>query len=121
MGDLVGGSIIGTDEGLGSCAQICALCRNLLFMSTTFGLCCLFFVMTGVQFWVSKFFEVCFDKPAALVETLFIVVASSAPVAGVIGGGAIADRLTNGGAIEPTARLAFLWSVFAVMAGIAAA
>jgi len=108
----------GSDGRLTS--QLASLATNGLFLACSIGLSCLFFVMTAVQFWASKFFEKVFHRPNVEVATTFIVVASSAPVAGVLLGGVLVDRLT-GDEPRALARMVLIWSVIAVSAGIGSA
>lgn len=89
-------------------------------MFTALGLCTLFFVMTAIQFWASKFFEVCFHQDESWVSVIFLVVSISAPVAGVFTGGAVIDRCTDGN-LEKQARLLGIWALMAALAGFAAA
>ena len=87
-------------------------------------LSCLFFVVTGVQFWATSFLEEYADKK--LVNPVFVAVAGTGPTAGVIAGGAIYDK--RGGYSTPAGRyaclkvccsfsaLAVAWSIVATLA-----
>jgi len=118
-----GGSVQSSNSGqeIEHCwDQVYQLCTNWLFMTTTAGMCVLFFGVAAIQFWVSEFFVVCFKRDPTEVTTVFLVVAGSGPVIGVLAGGAITDRVSDG-AMLVTAKLASLWSLFAVVAGVGAA
>jgi len=118
-----GGSVqsgSGRQETEHCCDQVSQICTNWLFMTTTAGMCVLFFGVAAIQFWVSEFFVVCFKRDPTEVTTVFLVVAGSGPVIGVLAGGAITDRVSDG-AMLVTAKLASLWSLFAVVAGVGAA
>ena len=52
----------------------------------------LYFVVTGVQYWVPSYMLVCTESSISLVNILFIIVVSTSPTSGVIWGGWIVDR-----------------------------
>ena len=55
----------------------------------------LYFTVTGVQFWGTKYLRVALHAPLPLVNTLFIICAATGPTLGVFFGGWIVDK--NGG------------------------
>ena len=55
----------------------------------------LYFTVTGVQFWGTKYLTVALHAPLPLVNTLFILCAATGPTLGVFFGGWIVDL--NGG------------------------
>jgi len=67
--------------------------NNRIYVSTCFGLCSLFFVVTGIQYWASKYLKVSFHRSDAEVTSIFIMVAGTGPAAGVALGSTIIDRL----------------------------
>merc|ERR1719313_2530499 len=80
------------------------LLRDPLWMSLVLALSCLFFVVTGVQFWATTYLEEYADKK--VVNPVFVAVAGTGPTAGVIAGGAIYDK--RGGYSTPAGRYACL-------------
>ena len=53
----------------------------------------LYFTVTGVQFWGTKYLTVALHAPLPLVSTLFILCAATGPTLGVFFGGWVVDRL----------------------------
>ena len=53
----------------------------------------LYFTVTGVQFWGTKYLTVVLRAPLPLVSTLFILCAATGPTLGVFVGGWLVDRL----------------------------
>jgi len=108
-------------EGVWSAS--CELLSNRVWRSATIALCALFFIVTGVQYWSSKYFIVSFGQPKVRVNTIFVCIAGSAPAIGIVAGGLIVDRLggyaTPRGA-ERTAMLTAIWGFIATVAGVAA-
>lgn len=117
-------STLNKQSSLSLWASIKTLMSNRIFRSTTIELCCLFFIVTGVQYWTTKFFHVSFQQARVKVNTIFIVVSASAPILGVAAGGPIIDKLggysTVAGA-ECTALLSVIWCSIGAVAAIIAA
>eukprot|EP00812_Abedinium_dasypus_P013190 NODE_669_length_1416_cov_264.614254.p1 GENE.NODE_669_length_1416_cov_264.614254~~NODE_669_length_1416_cov_264.614254.p1 ORF type:complete len:403 (+),score=91.28 NODE_669_length_1416_cov_264.614254:27-1211(+) len=120
----VGGTLLEThaaDEGMFQ--TLCTLACNRVYRLATFVLCVLFFVVTGVQYWSSKYFIVAFEQPRILVNSVFVCVAGTAPILGIAGGGQIIDRLGGYDSEEGARRavkLSLLWSVLTALTGIGA-
>ncbi len=98
-------------------------CEIYLYMSL--GLAALYFVVTGVQFWVTTYFTQVLDVPRRSVLAAFTVCSVTAPVLGVIGSGWIMDKLggykgTNGMAMATKCCTSFgaLAFAFAVPAAL---
>ena len=51
------------------------------------GICCLFFIVTGIQFWISDYLQIILKVEHKKVFIIFALVCISAPVLGVISGG----------------------------------
>jgi hypothetical protein len=66
-------------------------CEIYIYMS--FGLAALYFVVTGVQFWVTTYFTQVLDVPRRSVLIAFTATSVTAPVLGVIGSGWVIDKL----------------------------
>eukprot|EP00812_Abedinium_dasypus_P016289 NODE_999_length_1274_cov_325.026251.p1 GENE.NODE_999_length_1274_cov_325.026251~~NODE_999_length_1274_cov_325.026251.p1 ORF type:complete len:367 (+),score=90.58 NODE_999_length_1274_cov_325.026251:3-1103(+) len=111
-------------KGMGPLAQISALAVCPVFVLAVAALCALYFVVTAVQFWASTYFTIVFQRPGSEVTTMFILVAGTAPILGVVIGSAVVDRL---GGYETAAQMArtlgltTAWCSGAVVAGVAAA
>ena len=52
----------------------------------------LYFTVTGVQFWGTKYLTVALHAPLPLVSTLFVLCAATGPTSGVFFGGWVVDR-----------------------------
>jgi len=51
----------------------------------------LFFIVTGIQFWLSDYMKVALQVPASDVDTWFAVITITGPVLGVVVGGLIVN------------------------------
>eukprot|EP00928_Gymnodinium_smaydae_P053113 TRINITY_DN37184_c0_g1_i1.p1 TRINITY_DN37184_c0_g1~~TRINITY_DN37184_c0_g1_i1.p1 ORF type:complete len:576 (-),score=104.56 TRINITY_DN37184_c0_g1_i1:159-1862(-) len=103
--------------------QFRMLAGNRMYCSICFELCALFFVVTGVQYWSSKYFKVSFGRADVEVTSIFILVAGTGPVAGVTIGSAIIDRLggyRDAEGVRRTTALCTAWGFIAMLAGLIA-
>jgi hypothetical protein len=57
----------------------------------TFGISVLYFVVTGIQFWISNYMEEVLGEPAKKVNSMFASVSITAPILGCIFGGGVAN------------------------------
>uniref|UniRef100_A0A0G4HC48 Major facilitator superfamily (MFS) profile domain-containing protein n=1 Tax=Chromera velia CCMP2878 TaxID=1169474 RepID=A0A0G4HC48_9ALVE len=73
--------------------QILYLCKSGLYILITLGMSCLYFVVTGIQFWVTKYLTLVLNVDKLMVVSLFTFVSITAPTAGVFLGGIACDRL----------------------------
>ncbi|KRX08858.1 Major facilitator superfamily domain, general substrate transporter [Pseudocohnilembus persalinus] len=76
------------------------LFSNRLFLFTMLSLAALYFVVTGIQFWISDYFQLVLHQPKAKVVKYFSLVSVSAPTLGVIFGGYVIEKYggpPNGG------------------------
>ena len=64
---------------------------------------CLYFVVTGVQYWVPSYMLIAINQSPEQVNLSFIICAGTAPTMGVFFGGWLVDRL--GGYREPKQRV----------------
>jgi hypothetical protein len=71
--------------------QILCTCEIYIFMS--FGLASLYFVVTGIQFWVTRYLTEVLLVPRTTVLVGFTVTSVTAPVLGVIMSGWVLDKL----------------------------
>eukprot|EP00928_Gymnodinium_smaydae_P042948 TRINITY_DN28879_c0_g1_i1.p1 TRINITY_DN28879_c0_g1~~TRINITY_DN28879_c0_g1_i1.p1 ORF type:complete len:573 (-),score=74.41 TRINITY_DN28879_c0_g1_i1:252-1904(-) len=122
--DYSGAGSFAKADGFGLVAQITALIKCKVYLGTVATICALYFVVTAVQYWASQYFILHFHRPGSEVTTVFILVAGSAPILGVIGGSAVVDRF--GGYETPrqmyrSSRIAFVWGALAALGGVGAA
>lgn len=80
-------------------------------------ICCLLFIITGIQFWISDYMQVILKMDAKNVFITFAIVCITAPVLGVLVGGYLISRL--GGYTDNRALDAcFYISILAFFSGI---
>eukprot|EP00922_Rhytidocystis_sp_ex-Travisia-forbesii_P054071 GHVS01080220.1.p1 GENE.GHVS01080220.1~~GHVS01080220.1.p1 ORF type:complete len:1024 (+),score=243.20 GHVS01080220.1:63-3134(+) len=70
-----------------------SLRRSPVYIWSVFTLCALIFVVTGVQFWATKYFTDFLQIEEWVARTSFCATAATAPTAGVLMGGFLIDRL----------------------------
>ena len=63
-----------------------------LYVSITFGMCGIYFIVTGIQFWMTKYLIEILDLEPLLVNIIFSAISITAPLSGVIVGGTISDK-----------------------------
>ena len=63
-----------------------------LYVSITLGMCAIYFIVTGIQFWMTKYLIEILDIEPLLVNIIFSAISITAPLSGVIVGGTISDK-----------------------------
>ena len=63
-----------------------------LYVSITCGLCSIYFIVTGIQFWMTKYLIEILEAEPLLVNIIFSVISITAPLFGVLVGGAFSDK-----------------------------
>ena len=51
-----------------------------LYISITFGLCSIYFIVTGIQFWMTKYLIEILEGEPIVVNTIFSVISITAPL-----------------------------------------
>lgn len=74
------------------CRQAYLVITNGLYISTCFGLCAMYFIVTGVQFWMTSYLIDILENDPIKVFIIFSSVSVTAPLAGVLMGGSFADQ-----------------------------
>ena len=93
---------------------------NWIFLFTTLCLCCLYFVVTGIQFWMTAYCIKVLDQDPGLVNVVYSLCSITAPIPGAAMGGYLADK--NGGYKGPNVLTAIkLCACFGTLAFIFAA
>ena len=72
--------------------QLRGLMRSRMWVATVAGLCALYFVVTGVQFWATEYLTVVLGESLATVIGAFTATSATGPVLGVVFGGWYIDR-----------------------------
>ena len=62
-----------------------------LYVTITLGMCAIYFIVTGIQFWMTKYLIEILDIEPLLVNIIFSGISITAPLFGVLVGGAISD------------------------------
>ena len=73
-------------------SQFKELVTNWIFICTTMSLCCLYFVVTGIQFWMTAYCIKVLDEDPAFVTIFYSVCSITAPIPGAAMGGYLADK-----------------------------
>jgi MFS family permease len=74
------------------CSQARVVLCNPLYISVTLGLCSMYFIVSGIQFWMTSYLiDILGNNPIEVV-IIFSTISITAPLAGVIVGGTFADR-----------------------------
>ena len=63
-----------------------------LYISITLGLCSIYFIVTGIQFWMTKYLIEILEAEPLLVNIIFSIISITAPLFGVLVGGAFSDK-----------------------------
>ena len=62
-----------------------------LYVTITLGMCAIYFIVTGIQFWMTKYLIEILDIEPLLVNIIFSGISITAPLFGVLVGGTISD------------------------------
>ena len=65
---------------------------NKLYITVTLGLCSIYFIVTGIQFWMTAYLIGILQIQPVIVVIVFSLTSVTAPLAGVIVGGVFADK-----------------------------
>ena len=74
------------------CYQTMLVLTTPLYLTITFGLCSIYFIVTGIQFWMTAYLIRILEIDPVTVVILFSVTTVTAPLFGVIMGGIFADN-----------------------------
>ena len=98
-----------------------ALLGNPVYCCVVCALASLFFVVTGIQFWVTPYVIKVIGKPQEDITVAFGLTSITAPIIGVFMGGTIIDKLGGYKGNKALARTLFVCTVNAVLAASSAA
>lgn len=71
--------------------QMKMLFKNSIFIYLTLSLCCMFFVVSGIQYWITQYCIKVLHAKKLLVVIGFVIISTTAPILGVLTGGWVAD------------------------------
>ena len=66
--------------------------KTPLYITITFGMCSIYFIVTGIQLWMTKYLIEILEGEQLLVNTIFSIISITAPLSGVILGGTFSDQ-----------------------------
>ena len=72
--------------------QVKKILKTPLYLTITLGMCSIYFIVTGIQFWMTKYIIEIIGTNPLLVNIVFSIVSVTAPLSGVIVGGTISDK-----------------------------
>jgi MFS family permease len=72
---------------------VSTLYQNKVYTFTMLGICCLLFIITAIQFWITDYMQAVLHFPEESVFLTFAIVCITAPTAGVLTGGYIVEKL----------------------------
>jgi len=81
------------ENGSDTLSQIWTVIKEPRFTLVVLGLSSLFFVVTGIQFWATAYLIEVLRAPKEQVMSLFVFTSATAPILGVVFGGAFIDKI----------------------------
>ena len=66
--------------------------KRPLYISITLGMTSLYFIVTGIQFWITKYLIEILKGDPLFVNLIFSIISITAPLSGVLFGGTISDK-----------------------------
>lgn len=106
-------------EGLTLYEILLELMSNSMYCFCLFSICCLYFIITGIQFWISDYMFIILEVPQETVFISFSIVCVTAPVFGVMYGGYEIQKLGGYTSNQAVAKC-FEFSIIAAGFGILA-
>ena len=74
------------------CLQAKRVLSKTLYITITLGITSLYFIVTGIQFWITKYLIEILRTDPLIVNMIFSLISITAPLFGVLFGGTISDR-----------------------------
>ena len=65
---------------------------NKLYVLITLSLTCIYFIVTGIQFWITKYLIEILNVEPIVVNVIFAIISITAPLSGVLFGGTLSDK-----------------------------
>ena len=91
------------------------LIYNKKYIFTMLGISCMYFIVTGIQFWISDYMREVLNIPSSNVYIIFSVVCITAPTLGVLSGGFFIQYLggyTNKRALDACFKISIIAAAF---------
>ena len=112
------------DDAPSTGSPLMLLATNGVYVCTVCSLSALFFVVTGIQFWVTKYIIQVIGEGQGLVVLAFGITSICAPLLGVFAGGTFIDKIggyKGASALATTLKWCFIFEVCAASAAICTA
>ena len=93
------------------------LIYNKKYIFTMLGISCMYFVVTGIQFWISDYMREILNIPSSKVYIIFSIICITAPTLGVLSGGFFIQYLggyTNKMALDACFKISIIAAVFGI-------
>ena len=72
--------------------QAKTILKNKLYILITLGITSIYFIVTGIQFWITKYLIEILEVEPIVVNIIFSIISITAPLSGVLFGGTISDK-----------------------------
>ncbi len=105
------------DSGFSYSSILLDLFSNKVYVFTMLAICCLLFIVTGIQFWISDYMQTVLRIDPKAVFIAFALVSITAPILGVLAGGYLIQQLggyTKNSALEACFKI----SILAALSGV---
>ena len=66
--------------------------ENTLYITITLGMTSIYFIVTGIQFWITKYLIEILNTDPLIVNIIFSIISITAPLFGVLCGGTVSDK-----------------------------
>ena len=66
--------------------------KNKLYVTLTLGMSSIYFIVTGIQFWITKYLIEILNADQLVVNITFSLISITAPLSGVLFGGTVSDK-----------------------------
>ena len=74
------------------CLQTKTVLTNKLYVLITLAMTSIYFIVTGIQFWITKYLIEILNVEPIVVNVIFSIISITAPLSGVLFGGTISDK-----------------------------
>ena len=65
---------------------------NILYITITLGMSSIYFIVTGIQFWITEYLIEILHTDPLMVNIIFSIISITAPLSGVLFGGTLSDK-----------------------------
>ena len=104
--------------------QLRIVLRSKMFIFLTAAIAALYFVVSGIQFWMTDYLLTCIDADKKKITLCFTIVSATGPAIGVVFGGIFVDKMggyRGARGMATTTKILTSFAFFAVVMGVPAA